>query len=736
MNTGKLIPTHLKSIYSYSESIPTTKWEGTGMDILMTYLYLNKKHNHVLFPHTNLTQDKNDMMWKLVLKYNCSPESRKFQLTFPMEEEKYFHFILQKIKENKKIKRKSLRKRFFCNGIFIGEKSCDIHKGHYNIIVFDSYRMVLERYEPYGYQEDDSKLRKTLDTELFQVFQKYGLKIKVIPPSAFMSKNSLQSIEEFYELPKGKGTEKPSDPFGFCGVWGTFLVDQRLSYPDTDTKTLIRKVEKLLVGKKTLHDFARNLSHHYLKRAKNVLGKKSIYGFGGFSRSSYSLELVAETELDKDYLKSGHLVSPDKKLSLNLTRKLFQKNKVKPSKTKKTKKKESKQKSQLGKSKKSNLNQILKKQISFLTCQKLKNIDHADFEGEGVTNQVFSKCFPFQSSICEIKLAFRIMPYLNKYGTGKRHPVKVEHTFLKIFNKLVDTKKTPHLTYLYHSLNCNYRDLITDAYQREELEEKILDREMSPNLTVMIQEFCMGGTFKDYLDAHPKKTIVIKNILFQILYTICVLQYQLPGFRHNDLHNKNVMLQVLPPSKKSGHFEYHIGGKIFYLPSYGIQAKIIDFDTTCSDKYPNQKISLDKVYFRNGVICQNNAVFDTHLFLNSCFYSFFKKSLGKSMYNTIIGNKFNTVLSKELEDFITRNIPMKYLGFNSNKLGYARIKDPSYKVIDGELKTPLELILGDSLFQDFLTKPSQSKKLDKYHSGIPSLSELDAKTRLSMVSRT
>ena len=56
--------------------------------------------------------------------------------------------------------------------------------------------------------------------------------------------------------------------------------------------------------------------------------------------------------------------------------------------------------------------------------------------------------------------------------------------------------------------------------------------------------------------------------------------------------------------------------------------------------------------------------------------------------------------------------------------------------IDGELKTPLELILGDSLFQDFLTKPKKSKTLDKYHSGIPSLSELDAKTRLSMVSRT
>jgi hypothetical protein len=142
--------------------------------------------------------------------------------------------------------------------------------------------------------------------------------------------------------------------------------------------------------------------------------------------------------------------------------------------------------------------------------------------------------------------------------------------------------------------------------------------------------------------------------------------------------------------------------------------KLIDFDVSCSQKVPNSKVKIDKIYKINGVTCKPNPVFDTHLILNSCTYKFFESFMGLS-------TKSQT-LHTQMVDFIDRNIPRELRGFNTDKLGFARIKE--IKKIPEGLKTPISVIMEDPLFSEYMEKPTDGKVIMVYDTKIPSLKRL------------
>ena len=284
---------------SYSESVETTDWKGDGIDILLAYLYLHNKNYRdakIEFPHENLTLEDKDMMWKLVVRYSCYQKGHKFKITFPGGEANYFQFIRDKINKDSYLKNKSMsvrktvsgkssrtkkvnrgKKLFIGSGVFLGSKSCSIKQGHYNMLILDTERMTLERMEPYGRSYSDSKLETDFDLQLEKIYRKHGFtKIKVIPPSKFMSSKSFQWLEENYQLQKSIGEEKPDDPPGFCGGWATFLTDLRLKYPRVNTKKLIKIPEKKIFGKKILRNYIRNTAQHYVKTGKKLLDQSVI----------------------------------------------------------------------------------------------------------------------------------------------------------------------------------------------------------------------------------------------------------------------------------------------------------------------------------------------------------------------------------------------------------------------------------------------------------------------------
>jgi serine/threonine protein kinase len=91
----------------------------------------------------------------------------------------------------------------------------------------------------------------------------------------------------------------------------------------------------------------------------------------------------------------------------------------------------------------------------------------------------------------------------------------------------------------------------------------------------------------------PMGFIVFKSILFQIIYTMHAIIKKYPAFRHYDLHDGNIMLKIdykykydvhKPRFMKFVNGSGGVGGadgknntKTFFIPYFGIIAKIIDF---------------------------------------------------------------------------------------------------------------------------------------------------------------
>lgn len=356
-----------------------------------------------------------------------------------------------------------------------------------------------------------------------------------------------------------------------------------------------------------------------------------------------------------------------------------------------------------------------------LTCENIKQIPNMEFVGEGVANKVFFGCLDLK---CEEKAAFRIMPISKSYPLNSKHPVNVELKLYQQFNKLNALYILPHLPLMIKNFRCSYSQVISDEEVLEEYEEKIETNEIDKKVNVMVLEYCRGGSIKEFVDKYQKNIKYLRCGFFQVLLSLIVLQYHLKHFRHNDLHNNNVNLDLFgfmnedrylkTFKKKPCYIAYKIFGTYFYVPYLGFCMKLIDFDVSCSLKTPNSKVKIDKIYKKNGVSCKPNPVFDTHLILNSCTYKFFEKFMGLSTRSQ--------TLHSEMISFIDRNIPSELRGFNTDKLGFARIKE--IKKIPKGLKTPISVITEDSLFAEYMEKPTDGKVIMVYDTKIPPLKKI------------
>ena len=81
--------------------------------------------------------------------------------------------------------------------------------------------------------------------------------------------------------------------------------------------------------------------------------------------------------------------------------------------------------------------------------------------------------------------------------------------------------------------------------------ETITKKEFFDTAVILISEWANGGDLLDFLRRNYKKLDLLhwKVIIFQILFTLAVIQKKYPGFRHNDLKANNILLQVFPKPK-------------------------------------------------------------------------------------------------------------------------------------------------------------------------------------------
>jgi len=170
---------------------------------------------------------------------------------------------------------------------------------------------------------------------------------------------------------------------------------------------------------------------------------------------------------------------------------------------------------------------------------------------------------------------------------------------------------------------------------------------------MMYQEYASGG---DLLTAITKYNDVItedhiRMIIFQILVTLMTIQKKVPSFKHNDMHLKNVLLDV--SFKTSGSIKY---GN-FYVPNTGLRALVGDFGFAHTSTHHNPKV-VSKEFARDyGIAPNSHKMYDAHLFLNALYIELSKY------------RKFTEALG-----FLTSVIPLHYLGAETQSIKNSRMR--------------------------------------------------------------
>jgi hypothetical protein len=184
-------------------------------------------------------------------------------------------------------------------------------------------------------------------------------------------------------------------------------------------------------------------------------------------------------------------------------------------------------------------------------------------------------------------IALKIVPIETKYEKHE-HPCHLENMILKeLTDNIVNANISPHITYYLGSqkVTNKSRALKHLNLKRLEVEEKI-----RTHSNMLISEFVNGGSldtwiFNTYENDKDISDVQWKSIVFQLLYTISVIQHHYK-MMHNDFHYGNILIDdTLTPG---GYHVYEIEKTKYYIPCTGVIPLLWDceFSMMYSDKLP------------------------------------------------------------------------------------------------------------------------------------------------------
>ena len=206
--------------------------------------------------------------------------------------------------------------------------------------------------------------------------------------------------------------------------------------------------------------------------------------------------------------------------------------------------------------------------------------------------------------------------------------------YKNIVNRLLKNKITPHLVALIDSFVCNnFMDLIKLHPKAIEQLNKIYEFKSRSGVkmfefyyrdraNIMVLERNHGFTLSKRIADLPAQQI--KSLVFQVLYTLAA--FNKVGLTHNDIHMGNILVQ---DTNVPEFIDYITDYGVYHVPTYGLLAKIYDFDWAQANK-TNTKYSspfFDSIK-EHGCVqpenCNLNPMFDTWFFLGSLITLFSK----------------------------------------------------------------------------------------------------------------
>lgn len=284
-------------------------------------------------------------------------------------------------------------------------------------------------------------------------------------------------------------------------------------------------------------------------------------------------------------------------------------------------------------------------------------------------------------------------PKKSRYGgiNSMSRPENAEMKMLNILSELVVSGLTPHIVLpvcCFHTDLSIYASCPSDANDKyKKFVKKFKEDSFYTNGLALISEWASSGDLLDFIRVNYKNMKIIhwKVILFQIIFTLAIIQNKYPSFRHNDLKANNILLSKHKNRDRKLLINYHFGDYIYQIPNTGLQVKLWDFDfASIKGMVDNDKVN-DEWTDRLNIKNKQNQYYDLHFF----FSTLKKKAFFKDFYSSWV--------PEEVHDFVDRIIPEKI-----RKKKYTTKKGRI--LVDNEFTTPGKLLREDKFFLEFRKK--------------------------------
>ena len=245
--------------------------------------------------------------------------------------------------------------------------------------------------------------------------------------------------------------------------------------------------------------------------------------------------------------------------------------------------------------------------------------------------------------------------------------------FSYVLSSLVLQEKTKNIQLPIINLDLNIeeiKDILKSYPIYKKIQDDINDDIIKDIISVRVREgFNYSRSLEKYLDEND--TSVLKEILFQIIHCLAIIQKDYPTFRHNNFILKNIFVEKQNISKNK---QYIYDGNKFDITDSNLIVKLALFDdATCEDinGLSNSKNRYSDI-FKFLKSLKDNSVFkkldnETKNFINENLMNDDKKEyvVPKDLLNNKYFNAYKKISNKT---YMSEKLTNKFNHFNIDNL--------------------------------------------------------------------
>jgi len=339
----------------------------------------------------------------------------------------------------------------------------------------------------------------------------------------------------------------------------------------------------------------------------------------------------------------------------------------------------------------------------------------------------------------------------DQYTSHTNYEIKVSQFLTK---KFVLTNRTAHLVGIYnHQSSSNLSHFINYAINHPKkcltYEEKLLKKVnisyiddivcdiktkiklgiMNNSFDIALLEYCDTNLgyiiYQNMNKLHKKPSIILLNnfiydlhrILFQLIFTLAIIQEDYPGFCHDDFFCRNILVSLDNSHSNNDYIEYIYQKQRFYLPANGYWSKINDFGYSVianhidTKRYNTKTKPWQKYYHQNPF----NHKIDIFNLLHDIYDG---ENIGvESIIEIHLKSKIPPKYIKKLRQFMNNFIDIDIIdkiNKNNKHLADSTWHIDSIPILENTIYTPKEY-LTNGVFDIFTHKPPNSNIINTFN---------------------